>query len=74
MTERLTCFQNKNKTLNKHSNTLQNNYTGKLNNLTKHIFHNHNHTNFKSYPEFFTYNTHIKELEEYKNSTDYKAM
>ena len=74
MTERLTYFQNKNKTLNNYSNTLQKNYTGKLINITKHIIHNHNQTNFRSYPEYFTYDTHIKELEEYKNSTDYKAI
>ena len=42
-TERIKNFQNKNKTLN--------NYIGKLNNLTKHTLHNHNHTNFKIYPE-----------------------
>ena len=74
MRERIKHFQNKNKTLNKHSNNSHNNYTGKLNNITKHILHNHNHTNFKSYPEYFTYDTNIKELEEFKNSTDYEAM
>ena len=74
MTERIKYFQNKNKTLNKQSNNLQINYTGKLNNLTKHIIHNHNHKNFKSYPEYFTYDTNIKELEQIKNSTDYEAM
>ena len=74
MTERMKYFQNKNKTLNKHSNNSQNKYTGKLNNLTKHIIHNHNHANFKSYPEYFTYDTNIKELEEFKNSTGYEAI
>ena len=74
LNERIKYFQNKTKTLNKHSNNLPSNYTGKLNNLTGHIIHNHNHTNFRSYPEYFTYNTNIKELEEFKNSTDYKAM
>ena len=74
MTERIKYFQNKNKALNIQSNNLQNNYTGKLNNLTKHIIHKHNRTNFKSYPEYFTYDTNIKELEEFKNNTDYEAM
>ena len=74
MTERIKHFQNKNKTLNKLSNNSHNNYTGKLNNLTKHILHNHNHTNFKIYTEYFSYDTNINELEEFKNSTDYEAM
>ena len=74
MTERIKYFQNKNKTLNKHSNNLQNKYTGKLNNVTNHLINNHSHTNFKSYPEYFTKNTKIKELEEFKNSSDYEAM
>ena len=74
MTERIKYFQNKNKTLNKHSNNSQNKYTGKLSNVTNHLIHNHNHTNFKSYPEYFTCNTKIKGLEEFQNSSDYKAM
>ena len=74
MTKRIKYFQNKNKTPNKHSNISQNKYTGKLNNVTNHLIHNHNHTNFLSYPKYFTYNTKIKELEEFKNSSDYEAM
>ena len=74
MTERIKYFQNKTKTLNKHSNNSQNKYTGKLNNVTNHLIHNHNHTIFKSYPEYFTYKTKRKELEEFKNSSDYEAM
>ena len=67
MTKRIKYFKNKNKTLNNHSNNLQNKYTEKINKVT-------NHTNFKSYPEYFTDNTKIKELEEFTNSSDYEAM
>ena len=74
MTEGIKHFKNKNKTLNKHSNYSYNNYTGELNNLTNYILHNHHHTNFKTYPEYFIYDINIKELEEFKNSTDYEAM
>ena len=73
MTERIKYFQNKNKTLNKHPNNSQKNCKEKLNNVTNHLIHNHNHTNFKSYPECFTDNTKIKELEEFRNSSDYEA-
>ena len=74
MTKRMKCFQNKNKTLNKLSSNSQNEYTGKLNNLTNLIIHNHNDTNFKSYSEYFTYYTNIKELQDFRNNTDYEAM
>ena len=57
-----------------HEHEHENKYTGKLNNVTNHLIHNHNHTNLKSYPEYFTYNTKIKELEEFENSLDYEAM
>ena len=74
MTERIKYFQNKNKALNKHSNNSQYKYTEKPNNVTNRLIHNHNHTNFKIYPAYFTDNTKIKELEEFKNSSHYKAM
>ena len=74
MTDRIKSFQNKNKTLNERSNNSQNEYTVKLNNLTNHITHNHYHTNFNSYQDYFTYNTNIKGLQDFKNNTDYEAM
>ena len=74
MTKRIKYFQNQNKTLNKHPRNSQNKHTEKLNNVTNHLIDNHNHTNFKSYPDYFTYNTKMKELEEFKNSLDYEAM
>ena len=73
MTERKKHFQNKNKTLNKHSNNSHNNYTGKSITL-RNIYFTITITNFKSYPEYFTNDTIIKELEKFKNSTDYEAM
>ena len=33
-----------------------------------------NNTKFKTNPQYFTYDTIIKELEEFKNSSDYEAM
>ena len=67
MNERLKYFQNKNKTLDKHTNNSQNKYTEKINNGT-------NHVNFKNYPDQIADNTKIKELEKFTNSSDYEAM
>ena len=74
ITECIKYFQNKNKTLNKHSSNSEYEYKGKPNKLTNHITYNHNHKNFKSYHEYFTYNRKIKELQDFENNTDYEAM
>ena len=72
MTEHIKHYQNKNNTINKHSNKSYNINKEKFNNLKEHI--SNNHRQLKTYPHHFTYDTIIKELEEFRNSTDYEAM
>ena len=63
-------FQNKNKTINTKTSYTFN--QEKFNDPQKHVFNND--TKFKTNPLYFTYDTKIKELEEFKNKSDYEAM
>ena len=63
-------FQSKNKTIN--TNTSYTFNQEKFNQLKKHVFNNN--TKFKTNPQYFNYDIKIKQLEEFKNSSDCQAM
>ena len=63
-------FQSKNKTIN--TNTSYTFNQEKFKKLKKHVFNIN--TKFKTNPQNFTCDTNIKELEEFKISSEYEAM
>ena len=63
-------FQNKNKT--KKTNTSYTIDQERFDKLKNHVFNNN--TKFKYSKQYFTHETNIKEIEEFKNSSDYEAM
>ena len=69
MEKQIQIFQNKNKT---QTNIPHNTTQGAFNKLEDH--RSNNTTKFKTNPNLFIYNDNSKELEEYRNSSDYEQM
>ena len=69
MEKQIQKFQNKNKT---QTNIPHNTTQGAFNKLEDHI--SNNTTKFKTNPNLFIYNDNSKELEEYRNISDYEQM
>ena len=66
-------FQNKIRTKNaKNASNLQTIDQERYNNLQHHVFNNN--TKFETHSQYYTYNTKIEDLEEFKDSSDYEAL